>query len=265
MPEDIQNIDTEHEWQKFERKLPKTNNHKSDAGRKILRMALTAAASILLVWALIFFFRETSVTVLAETEVKEIALPDKSKVMLNAGSKIEYPKNFNNNRTLKLSGEAYFVAEHNAENPFTVRTPDYDVVVTGTEFFVSTEGQLEVIVNSGSVRILSRRQNADTLTLKPNEKAIPDKNKELVKMPNESQNFLAWQTGKLVFEDARLSEIADVLERTYHVRIKISKPEKKQLRMTVAFDNQDIESVLTVIEATLDVRISKTDDSYIIF
>ena len=265
MPPEIQNIDTDEEWRAFERKVLKPGKRISDAGKKILRTALTAAASILIVWALIFFFKDTKVTVLAESEVKEAALPDNSKVMVNVGSKIEYPENFKKNRTVELSGEAYFIAEHDADNPFTVRTPDYDVVVTGTEFFVSTVGAFEVIVNEGSVKIQSRKQAADTLILKPNEKAMPNEEQALTKAPNESQNFLAWKTGKLVFDNDQLSEIVAVLERTYYVRIEISKPEKGQLYMTVSFDNQSIESVMTVIEATLDVSITKTDDKYIIF
>jgi transmembrane sensor len=265
MPVEIQSIDTDAEWRAFERKVLKPGKRKSDAGKKILRTALTAAASILIVWALIFFFKDTKVTVLAESEVKEAALPDNSKVMVNVGSKIEYPENFIKNRTVELSGEAYFIAEYDVDNPFTVRTPDYDVVVTGTEFFVSTVGAFEVIVNEGSVKIQSRKQAADTLILKSNERAMPNKEQALTKAPNESQNFLAWKTGKLVFDNDQLSEIVAVLERTYNVRIEISKPEKGQLYMTVSIDNQSIESVMTVIEATLDVSITKTDDKYIIF
>ena len=53
----------------------------------------------------------------------DIALPDGTKVMLNAGSRLSYTSEFNKRtRDIFLSGEGYFEVAHDKERPFNVNT-----------------------------------------------------------------------------------------------------------------------------------------------
>ena len=65
----------------------------------------------------------------------KLYLPDGTLVWLNAGSKMSYAQDFGiNERTLDLSGEAYFEVIKNEEMPFKVHTEELDVKVLGTKF-----------------------------------------------------------------------------------------------------------------------------------
>ncbi|NJK96629.1 MAG: FecR domain-containing protein, partial [Bacteroidales bacterium] len=77
----------------------------------------------------------------------EITMPDGSKVLLNAGSKLKYNAGFNiNNRELSLDGEAFFNVHKNKNLPFIVKTSYIDIKAVGTAFNVKAyndEGTIE--------------------------------------------------------------------------------------------------------------------------
>jgi ferric-dicitrate binding protein FerR (iron transport regulator) len=67
-----------------------------------------------------------------------INLPDGSKVVLNANSKLEYPPGFSNNtREVYLDGEAYFDIAHDPGKPFIVHTGSISTRVLGTAFNIN--------------------------------------------------------------------------------------------------------------------------------
>ena len=62
----------------------------------------------------------------------EIVLPDGSKVVLNAGSKLKYPETFaGDHRKVKLEGEAFFDVTKNQEKPFII-----DAITAEIEYWV---------------------------------------------------------------------------------------------------------------------------------
>lgn len=75
----------------------------------------------------------TQITVEAPYGSKtKLYLPDGTLVWLNAGSKMSYAQDFGiNERSLNLSGEAYFEVTRNEEIPFKVHTEELDVKVLG--------------------------------------------------------------------------------------------------------------------------------------
>ena len=71
-------------------------------------------------------------------EIREVILPDQSRVTLNSGSVLLYPETFSDVRSVHLSGEAVFDVTASEEHPFVVRTADVNVKVHGTRFNVSS-------------------------------------------------------------------------------------------------------------------------------
>lgn len=67
-----------------------------------------------------------------------LALPDGSKIWLNAGTTMQYPISFMaNKREVILNGEAYFEVAKNEKAPFIVSTPNHSAIrVLGTRFNV---------------------------------------------------------------------------------------------------------------------------------
>ena len=62
-------------------------------------------------------------------EIREVVLPDNTKVVLNAGSILLYPEKFADTRYVYLTGEAVFDVTASKEHPFIVRTSDVNVKV----------------------------------------------------------------------------------------------------------------------------------------
>lgn len=105
----------------------------------------------------------TQITVEAPYGSKtKLYLPDGTLVWLNAGSKMSYAQDFGiNERSLNLSGEAYFEVTRNEEIPFKVHTEELDVKVLGTKFnFRNYKDDLEakVCLLEGKVALNTRQK-----------------------------------------------------------------------------------------------------------
>jgi len=87
----------------------------------------------------------------------QVLLPDRSIVMLNAGSKIRYYSNFGvKNREVWLEGEGYFTVSKNKEKSFVVRAGSLAIKALGTQFNVKAypmEGVIETALVEGKVKI----------------------------------------------------------------------------------------------------------------
>lgn len=98
-------------------------------------------------------------------ERREVVLPDSSRVWLNAGSKLIYPRTFN--RTLRqvyLSGEMFADVRPDADRPFIVSAERLEVKVLGTRFNLKAyqeDDKLEVSLVQGSVSVGIRAAKMD--------------------------------------------------------------------------------------------------------
>lgn len=122
----------------------------------------------------------TQITVEAPYGSKtKLYLPDGTLVWLNAGSKMSYAQDFGiNERSLNLSGEAYFEVTRNEEIPFKVHTEELDVKVLGTKFnFRNYKDDLEakVCLLEGKVALNTRQKET---ILHPDQQALLDKKQE---------------------------------------------------------------------------------------
>jgi len=79
--------------------------------------------------------QQMMVVVAGEGIVKEVVLPDGTKVWLNNSATLKYPREFSENeRNVHLEGEAYFEVTKNRHKPFTVQSGAMCVRVLGTTF-----------------------------------------------------------------------------------------------------------------------------------
>ena len=157
----------------------KAGNSDSENGGfvRVIRYLLPYAAVFVLAFLLTWFLKPDSPLSLSETDDNEvnyfrievpygskssIELPDSSKVVLNSGSRLEYPDHFGtSDRTVFLHGEAYFDVKRNKNKPFYVKTDEVTIKVLGTQFNVKSypeDNIMETILVSGSVEILPNEQ-----------------------------------------------------------------------------------------------------------
>ena len=82
----------------------------------------------------------------AQGHTDSLTLPDNSRVWLNAGSHLIYPRSFDGRiRKVFLSGEAYFDVAKDAGHPFIIKAGDVQVRVLGTQFNVTSYENMESV------------------------------------------------------------------------------------------------------------------------
>jgi len=238
----------------------------------MIRASLIAAIALVLLipaWVAYRYFTSTEITRLsASSEVLEALLPDGSMISLNSYSTVTYTDDYGkNNRDVTLNGEGYFEVNRDSLLPFVISCGNSRLEVLGTSFFVHAEqdaGDMAVVLVDGSVTVYFKETRSTGKTIIPGEKAeLIHANQRIIVSPNEDPNFLAWKTFHLIFLDDRLDMIIKTLNKVYQANISLADERLASCRLTASFDQQELGSVLSVIEATLDLR-SETNASAII-
>lgn len=265
------NIDVDMEWKSFQAKIehkpivkliPKRVT-KLKSSYNFIKIAAAIVAIAVVSIILYFNFSKTNMKQLAAvTERIESQLPDGTEVTLNPGSEINYPEKFGSHkRKVKFKGEAYFHVKHDEKKPFIITSQNVNIEVLGTSFYVNTKndkGNVEVILTEGKVAVYYTDRPDETTILAPGDKVeIAVSHNEIIKTENKDINYIAWKTRKLIFENDPLSEIVTALNKTYNSSIKIKSSKVGNCRVTATFDNQSLDAVLNVLQATVGLSILK--------
>ena len=150
-----------------------------------------------------------------------LLLPDGSQVWLNAASSISYPTAFTEaERSVTITGEAYFEIVSNATMPFRVRinTPggQKDIRVLGTHFNVKAYGDETTVTTTlleGSVKL-------ENTILKPGEQGQWRADGTMQVDPHANiEEAVAWKNGLFHFEGADVAEVMRQLSRWYDVDV----------------------------------------------
>ena len=153
----------------------------------------------------------------------ELVLPDGSKVWLNAASYLRFPTRFlEKERTVYLSGEAYFEIAKNAAQPFKVITRgNMEVEVTGTHFNVMAYDDEEFIKTTLTEGKVNIRNGKDIMPLAPMQQAALEKSSGQVDVKKvDIDKEIAWKNGMIGFSDDKLPYIMRQLSRWYDVDVR---------------------------------------------
>ncbi len=253
-------VDSGKAWAEVEARLDRLDqNHQAGGGStKVswLRRAWIAASILLVVgmggWWYSNSEWNTPEPVVMQTqssELREIQLPDGSKVWLNQYSSLEYDDRFQP-RTVVLEGEAYFEVESDLNQPFTVRTGAVSTRVLGTSFNVRAypeEQEVRVDVTSGQVEVALEATQKEQLS-KGEAATVVLESLSLKKEAMASANATAWRDQTLVFQNVPLSEAVEDLERLYRVKIELGSAEIGNCRIKMdRMEGKELEMILLFI------------------
>lgn len=183
---------------------------------------------------------------------KLLTLPDGSSVILNANTTVRIPSDYSNkHRHVELvKGAALFDVQTNPEDPFMVTSKQIQTTVLGTSFLVKSypyEPQSTVSLLSGKVKVSEKSGTAAPLTLAPGEQAKWNETKqEMSKASFDTIALRTWKTGKLVFDNASVSEVIRQLENWYGIPFRVNGNPLYSKRFSGAFDNDKLEKVLNI-------------------
>jgi transmembrane sensor len=204
------------------------------------------------------FVSATSNEVRPVNNRQTIHLPDGSTVVLNTGSKLNYPSAFTNDRRdVYLAGEGFFDIQHDAGKPFFVHIGKISVRVLGTAFNIKTDGseeKIEVTVTRGKVQVLNENKSVGIITaseqLSYNRATEIGFTKKVDTIP-----VIAWKPAEIYFNDITLEEAAQKIEQRFGTPVEFENSSAKNCRVTATFSEDDLlEEILTVICA-----VSKTE------
>lgn len=246
--------------------------------------ALTFAASIVILIGSYFLFQFSLNTFFVPADPQiitnetpygkklKLQLPDGSRVYLNSGSTIQYPKSFNNHeRKISFTGEGFFEVTH-SKNPFIINIYGHIIQVLGTSFNVKTieeTGNIETIVISGKVKFSSDTNQSITneTYIEPGEKLHYNKtSRQIHKTKLENYDEIAWKDGILVFKNDAMKDVFSELEKWYGVKFMVSSKHIMQCSLTAKFDNQSLQEILDYIDVIMPLKysISENNDSIIV-
>ncbi len=200
----------------------------------------------------------------------KIILSDGSVVHLNAGTKFIFPKRFTSNeRTVFLSGEAFFEVTSNKEKPFIVKTIDdkVSVEVLGTKFNVSAypiDSDILTVLTEGKVVVTENNIfKTQRAILKPGQLASWNKNTEKVNIKEvNTDNYTLWTSGLLHFESESIINIVRKIERFYNVEIIFENiSDVKKINVSGKLDlNDKIEQTLENLTTTTEFKFEIIND-----
>tara|TARA_R110002126_G_scaffold14768_1_gene61377 strand:+ start:24877 stop:25788 length:912 start_codon:yes stop_codon:yes gene_type:complete len=243
----------------------KLNNVRSNKSlRKIqpFKKWLSVAASILLLFSTYllwdnFLNAQITISTLA-SEQKSVVLPDGSKVELDALSKLTYnKKTWQKNRTINLSGQAYFKVEKGPT--FKVLTSTTTVTVLGTQFNVkSFDKDAKVTCYEGKVSV--GYQNIEEILIAGEEVIIQDDGFQRFE---HNSKLPDWTVGFIKYKNESLREIIKDLERTYAIIIDLPK-KHDNLKFTGTLPTNDLQTALKNLLEPLELEFKKINTKKIV-
>lgn len=234
---------------------------------KVLQVAAAVALVVGAAWLL---FAELSplhrtLTLSSGDQIRQITLPDGSRVTLNAGSTLSYRADFGTKaRTVHLTGEGFFDIAPRKNQPFVAEAGQLTVTVLGTRFNINGKSASpEVVVETGAVEVTDGRES---LRLDAHESAVLSAGKDqLEKRSVTGALYNYYRTGVFSCVKTPLQALAHTLTEAYHTPIIVADPATGAIPITTTFRyDQPLDSILAIISETLDVKVSRHRDSVLI-
>ena len=269
----LPDVNVDMAWQKLNSKISETETKIIPLHKKFTFVRV--AASLVLIVALGFIINwlmngESSqpTILLAGNTTAAQNLPDGSKVFMNKNAELSYATS-KGKRVVKLKGEAFFEVVHNEAQPFIIEINDIIIKDIGTAFNVKAlpgSNLIEVLVESGEVQFYNS-ENSDLtvngLTLIKGEKAVYDKTTKLFNKVEitSTDNSMSYRSKIFHFKNASLKEVITSLNEVYGSDIRLADKDLGNCRLSVEFNNEDIDILVSIIAETLDLEVERTSTS----
>ena len=189
------------------------------------------------------------------------ALPDGSRVELNAQSALAVEFRRDERHVRLLRGEAWFQVTKDAARPFVVETAAGSVWVTGTVFNVraAQPGRAEVTVLEGTVRVRAPGSAAEEPVVMGRQAVLTNGIVAVRSLPEgAAADAAAWRQGHAVFEETSLREALEKFA-PYHTRVVTVEPGVAELRIGGRYSLDDLDGLLEAITRLLPVRVVPGD------
>ncbi|MBO9203706.1 MULTISPECIES: FecR family protein [Niastella] len=182
----------------------------------------------------------------------QLALPDGTRVWLNASTRLFFPSVFKaDERKVRLLGEAYFEVKHDPAHPFIVETGTGAFLrVLGTSFNVSAyedDAKETTTLLTGSLQVT---RNQSQVLLKPGQHAVVNTEKIVDVQEVETSYAVAWKEGYFMFNREPIKEVMNKIVRWYDVEVVYQGPVTDTRFWGTVSRFSSVDDVLKMLEAT---------------
>jgi len=204
----------------------------------------------------------------------KLGLSDGTIVHVNSGSEIRFPIQFIKgfNRTVFLTGEAYFEVAENKKQPFIVSAANLNIRVLGTKFNVNAypeDKTEEIVLVEGSVALYNKNSHYNPTKctiLKPGFQAKHSIKTNQTKVENVlTEVYTSWMNGELVFRNMSFENIAKKLERHYNVEIQIENKELSSQTFNASFGQEPLLKVLESLKENYGIAYKQEKNKITIY
>lgn len=203
----------------------------------------------------------TTIEYITHTESRHLVLEDGSDITLSPNSSLRADGSFGKKeRTLRLKGSAYFSVVHKEEIPFVVDAGNVFIKDIGTKFLIRTSADTDTVyvhVDEGVVLLFDSLGSEVEIKAGGNALYVKSKRQLVSNLSETPQPVL------VSFANNTLAEVVEKLNAAYNTRIEIANPALNKCTITTQFNNEKLETILSVIAETLGVTYEKTKQGFI--
>lgn len=197
-------------------------------------------------------------------------LSDGTKVWLNVGSKLVFPKEFSDTlRRVQLVGEAFFEVVSDEKKPFIVEAGTINTEVLGTAFNVQAypeDREVKVALLAGKVQIKSANQAHATVLVPGEEVIVGRSNAEFIKQPFDYASSFGWKEGILVFDGVDFNSFRSTIEKWYGIKIEVNGQVPNDWSIRARYQRESLQNVLKDISFNKNIEFQfKEKKVYITF
>jgi hypothetical protein len=210
-----------------------------------------------------------------------IRLADGTQVVLYPQSRLSFAETFPaDQRTVYLSGDAYFQVAKDPKRPFLVFTPDLVTKVLGTSFFVRARDVSDktlVEVREGKVSVFKQKEFAarknvqskmpNGMVLTPNQKLIFEHaSSEMRRTLSDNPEIVPSDNPKTFeFVNTPASSVLSDIEEAYQIDIIFDRDVMKGCPVTASLGGQPMFSKLSILCEVIEARYEVLDGKVVIY
>jgi len=233
-------------------------------GRSPIAPWASAAAALAAIVAALVFLTPPKPQLLAYAapfaQTRSLTLPDQTLVELNRGASIRARVDAQSRQVVLERGEAAFVVRHDQTRPFMLAFGLAVIRDVGTEFDVVRASAYAIVtVREGQVLLAPLKGGSVNLGAGDQARVDQISGSVTVSRTNPADAF-AWQSGRLIYHDAPLSQVVEDLNRYSQQPVVLADDHAGSLRFSGVLVIDDTALMVRRLEAFLPIQSAQDGD-----